>query len=337
MNTHTLGQNQQRSERSFELAHMPINLFASVMGFAGLALAWLAAGHAGVNGADTVGSALRVLTTLLFIGLLVAYSFKVAWYYPSVKQEFAHPVKLNFFAAIPISAILLAQLWLTSNDVIAQFLWALGAIGMLITTLATLNSWLHQERYQPGHVNPAWFIPVVGNMLIPIAGVPLGHVEVSWFFFSTGFVFWVIMMTIVVARLIFQAPLPSRLQPTLFILLAPPAVGFLALTALEAQTLSTLTRVLFYAGLFLGVLMGSNLIRFIRLPFFVSGWAYAFPMAALTLATLKMSALTNHQGLAMFAVALLATLSCLVLLLSYKTVKAAIKGELFVPEPAQQG
>ncbi|AWB32485.1 SLAC1 anion channel family protein [Orrella marina] len=318
------------------LVHFPVNLFASVMGFAGLTLAWMAAGQIGVAGADAIGAVLRVFTTVLFLGLVLAYTFKTAWYFPAVRAEFEHPVKLNFFATIPIGAILLAQLWLPAYDGIARFLWATGTIGMLVSTLATVNSWLHQERFQPGHVNPAWFIPVVGNMLIPVAGVPLGYVELSWFFFSTGFVFWMIMMTIVIARLIFHKPLASRLQPTLFILLAPPAVGFLALHALETNGLTTLTRVLFYTGLFIGLLLASNLTRFMRLPFFVSGWAYAFPVAALTLAAIRMFTLTQYAGLAILSVGLLAALSFLVAVLTVKTIKAGLGGDLFGPEPAPE-
>lgn len=50
----------------------------------------------------------------------------------------------------------------------------------------------------------AWFIQVVGNVLVPVAGVPLGFVDVSWFFFSIGMFFWLILMTLVFNRMIFH-------------------------------------------------------------------------------------------------------------------------------------
>lgn len=48
---------------------------------------------------------------------------------------------------------------------------------------------------------PAWFIPVVGNIIVPLAGVRFAPAEVSWFFFSIGLVFWIVLLAIVMYRL----------------------------------------------------------------------------------------------------------------------------------------
>jgi tellurite resistance protein len=75
---------------------------------------------------------------------------------------------------------------------------------------------------------------------------------------------------------VLHAPLALRLTPTLFILLAPPSVGFVAYTSLSGG-LDAFGRVLYYTALFLGMLFASNALRFFRVPFFVSAWAYSFP------------------------------------------------------------
>ena len=48
-------------------------------------------------------------------------------------------------------------------------------------------------------------------------------------------IFWIVLIAIVFYRIFFHEPNPARLLPTLFILLALPAVGFIAYGALVAQ------------------------------------------------------------------------------------------------------
>jgi tellurite resistance protein len=87
--------------------------------------------------------------------------------------------------------------------------------------------------------------------------VHLAPVEISWFFFSIGVVFWIVLLAVVMYRLFFHAPLALRLTPTLFILLAPPSVGFVAWSGLVGG-LDAFGRVLYYTALFLALLLVSN-------------------------------------------------------------------------------
>ena len=89
----------------------------------------------------------------------------------------------------------------------------------------------------------------MGNVLVPVAGVPLGYPEISWFFFCIGLVFWLILLTIIFCRVLFHHPIPDKLMPTLFILIAPPAVGFIAYLRLAGE-LDSFARVLYFTGLF---------------------------------------------------------------------------------------
>jgi tellurite resistance protein len=193
-----------------------------------------------------------------------------------------------------------------------------------------MSSWIHHTRYEIKHANPAWFIPVVGNIIVPVGGVTFAPAEISWFFFSIGLVFWLVLMTIVMYRLFFHEPLPERLTPTLFILIAPPAVGFLAWIRLNHGEIDAFARILYHAALFLTLLLASNAMRFFRLRFFLSTWAYSFPLAAMTIATLTMA---QQDGLFMpLAVALLAVLSIVLALLTLRTAQGMLRGEICVPE-----
>ena len=312
------------------LEHFPIALFSIIMGATGLALAWLKA-YAVLGLPVVIGEGVRGAASALFLILLVFYSLKILRYPQAVKMEMRHPIRINFFPTVSISLLLLAIAYLESAPDAAFWLWAVGALLHLGFTLAIFGSWLHHTHYEIKHINPAWFIPVVGNIIVPVAGVRLGFSEVSWFFFSIGLVFWIVLLTIVLYRLFFHEPLPARLAPTLFILLAPPSVGFIAYIALTGQ-LDAFARILYYTALFLALLLASNALRFLRLPFFISAWAYSFPLAALTLATLIMSTRLPGPGFHLLGFGLLALLSLVVAVLAFRTLVAIRCQEICVPE-----
>lgn len=309
---------------------MPIALFSMVMGTTGLALAWLKA-HAVLGMPAVVGEGLRGAASALFVLLLVFYVLKALRYPQAVRMEMRHPVRINFFPTVSISLLLLAIAYLESAREMALWLWIAGAALHLSLTLAIFGSWLHHTHYAIQHANPAWFIPVVGNIIVPVAGVHLASPELSWFFFSIGLVFWIVLLTIVLYRLFFHEPLPARLAPTLFILLAPPSVGFIAYTLL-IDGVDAFARILYYTALFLALLLASNAVRFLRLPFFISAWAYSFPLAALTLATLVMNARLPSPVFTLLGFGLLAILSLVVAVLAVRTLIAVGRRQICVPE-----
>ena len=316
--------------RSCPIEHFPVALFSMVMGLTGLALAWLKLHQLG-GAPAAIGGTLRLLASATFIFLAAMYVAKLVRHPQSVRADWMHPVKLNFFPAISIGLILLGAAWARDLPGLAQWIWGLGAALHLGFTLAAMSSWIHHPRYKLEHANPAWFIPVVGNILVPIAGTSFAPPDLSWFFFSIGVVFWLVLMTIVLHRLFFNEPLPARLTPTLFILIAPPAAGFLAWVALVNEV-DAFARVLYFTATFLTLLLASNALRFLQLPFAISGWAYSFPLAAMTLASLEMGARTGSSFHHALGLILLAILSMVVVLLAVKTVAAAAKGKICVPE-----
>ena len=117
----------------------------------------------------------------------------------------------------------------------------------------------------------------------------------------------------------------ERLLPTLFILIAPPAVGFIAYVKMTGAVDGP-SRLLYYFGLFVFVLMIPQLKMLSRIKYYLSWWAYTFPLAALTISTILMY---HHIHLGFFkylALVLLALLSCVVLMLAFMTL-AAVKNK----------
>ncbi|MFZ1828306.1 MAG: SLAC1 anion channel family protein [Candidatus Competibacteraceae bacterium] len=313
-----------------QLEHFPVAIFSMVMGISGLTLVWLKA-HTVLGLPVIVGEGLRGVASILFIILLGVYGLKALRHPQSVVMEMRHPVRINFFSTISISLLLLATAYVEAAPEVALWLWGVGTVLHLSLTLAIFSSWLHHTHYAIQHANPAWFIPVVGNIIVPIAGVRLASPELSWFFFSIGLVFWIVLLTIVLYRLFFHEPLPARLTPTLFILLAPPSVGFIAYLQLN-ENLDAFARILYYTALFLALLLASNAMRFLRTPFFISAWAYSFPLAALTVATLIMSARQPGPFFTLLGLGLLTLVSLVVATLTVKTLIAAGRRQICVPE-----
>jgi tellurite resistance protein len=308
------------------LQYFPIPIFAMVMGLAGLSIAWGKA-RGIFNFHPLIDGLMGLFAGLVFLLLAGIYLTKLIKYPTAVAQELQHPIKLNFFPTISISLILLSIIAFPHDYALSNWLWMTGSLLHLLFTHYVMTSWIHHEHYQIQHINPAWFIPVVGNVLVPIAGVELGHTEISWFFFSIGMMFWLVLFTIIFNRALFHNPMPGNLMPTFFILIAPPAVGFISYSKLNGD-IDNFARVLYHGGLFLTLLFLTQAPRFIRLPFSLSWWAYSFPIAAITIASFVMFQLTGSVVFQSIALALLALVSIMVCFLLYRTIKAVRAGQI---------
>lgn len=314
------------------IAHMPVALFSVVMGLGGFTFV-VRHGETLLGWHHQVSHGLTALTFSLFVLIATGYGAKLLRFPRQVAWEFNHPLRLSFFPTLSISLILLGTLILPARPLLALVLWGIGSAVQLLFTLTILSNWMHHEKFEIAHANPAWFIPIVGNILVPIAGVPLGFPAVSWFFFSIALVFWLILFTILMNRYFFHGPMPDKLMPTLFILIAPPAVGFLSWQALHPGTrLDDFGHLLYMVALFITLLLFFQLRRFTDLPFGLPWWAYSFPMAAITAATMQMYALTGQVFYLILSPVLLAFLTLLILLLAWRTLRALRHGAIFSPD-----
>ncbi|HBS50347.1 MAG TPA: C4-dicarboxylate ABC transporter [Rhodobacteraceae bacterium] len=313
------------------LAHFHVTFFATVMGLAGLTLALHRAEGAMGTGHVASGAALAV-TVLAFAAIALVYALKARAHPQAVAAEWHHPVKLAFFPAISISLLLIGTAARPVAPEAARLVWLLGVAAQGALTLAVISGWIGRRPFQPMHVSPAWFIPAVGNVVVPVAGVSFGFVELNWLFFSTGLIFWLVLLTLVMNRLIFHDPLPARLLPTLVILIAPPAVSFLAWLQLNGGVLDPFARLLYYAALGFAAIVAVQAAGFAKLPFALSWWALSFPVAALTLASFAYAALAWSGAHLALAWGLSALLLGIVGALVARTALAILRDEICKPE-----
>ena len=120
-------------------------------------------------------------------------------------------------------------------------------------------------------------------------------------------------------------------MPTLFILIAPPAVAFIAYLRLTHE-IDAFARVMYYAALFIALLLTVQVKVFLRCEFYLSWWACSFPIAALTVATLIMHEITRFSFFGTLAWVLLAVLSLILVGLVAKTAQAVRQRTICVPE-----
>ena len=213
---------------------------------------------------------------------------------------------------------------------LAQVMWIVGAVGMVVFAWLIVSRWM-SDRQQIAHATPAWIIPVVGLLDVPLAlpslSLPSLH-GVMVLGLAIGLFFAVPLFTLVFSRLVFEAPMPDALQPSLLVLIAPFAVGFSTYVVttghvdLFAESLYTLMMFM------LAVLLPR--LRFLGgcCPFRVSWWAISFPLAASAIAALRFAAAEPSAMTDAAAVVLLALASVAVAGLLIRTLFGLVRGEL---------
>jgi len=317
-------------EQEKGIQYFPIALFSSVMGVAGVAISIRLMEEAqGWN--HTISIIIMLLATAMFIvnGAIVIY--RLVKFRDDVKADFNHPVKMNFFGTISISLLLLALLYYNISIGFSFILWILGVLLQVWLTLAILSKLIWEKEFQLAQFNPTWFIPIVGNIVVPLAGVFHADLIINWVFFSIGVVFTIVYLTIFINRIFFQPALPPPLTPTLFILLAPPGIGVVSYLKLVGE-IDAFVYIVYGVAFYIGLLFVYQIKRFFTIPFFVSWWAYLFPSAAMTNATMHIYHETGIIYIYFLFVIQFVALIILTLILFWKTIGMLINKKLFVKE-----
>ena len=311
------------------LEYLPISLFGSTMGLTGLSVAWKLA-HA-IFGMPLWASDLIALVAILaFITLVLAYGVKLAHAPDKVLAEFRHPIAGNLFGTFLISALLLPIVIAPLSLVTAQVLWVIGAVGMLLFAWTMVSRWM-SDRQQVAHATPAWIVPVVGMLDVPLALPSLGlppMPEVMLFSLAVGLFFAVPIFTLVFSRLLFEAPMPDALQPTLLVLVAPFSVGF-ATYVITVGKIDLFAQALYLLMLFvLAVLIGR--LRLLRrgCPFRVTWWAVSFPLASSAVAALRFVTADSNWFTTEIAWLLLVLATVTIAGLLVRTLVGVAQGEL---------
>jgi tellurite resistance protein len=318
-----------KSIPSDRLQFFPIMMFAIIMGLAGLTLVFKKM-HEALSLPSIIVVSMTVITTVLFFVILFFYILKLIKHRNEVKKEFSHPIRINFFAASSISTLILSMIYRHDIDLAAEIFFIVGAILHIFFTFYTIKFWIN-NNLEMQHSNPAWFIPIVGNLIVPIAGKGFVDDTILYFYFSIGIFFWIILFSIILNRIIFHNQFAPKFMPTLFILIAPPAIGFISYIKLTGG-LDFFAQILFNLGLFFTILVFVMYKNFINIKFFISWWAFTFPMAAITLATILMYDLTQNNFYGILAYVLMTITTIIIILVARQTIIHMTKKEICIME-----
>ncbi|MEG3175341.1 SLAC1 anion channel family protein [Sphingomonas sp. RB3P16] len=313
--------------RYFE--YLPVGFFGSVMGLTGLSIAWKLASQA-YQVSEWISGGIALLAMVWFIVLATAYGIKALTAFDVVRGEFRHPVAGNLFGTILVSLLLLPIVLAPVFRSAAQIIWCVGAVGMVGFAWLMVDRWMG-ERQQVAQATPAWIVPVVGLIDVPLAvpslNLPAAH-GVTVACMAIGLFFAIPLFTILFSRLLFEEPLLLPLQPMLLILVAPFAVGFSSYVATNGQV-DLFAEGLYWIMLFLLAVLLGRLRQLLHCcPFRVAWWSVSFPLAAAAASAVRFAMARPSLVADSIAWGLLALATTVIAALAIRTVVGIARGEL---------
>ncbi len=302
--------------------NLPITLFASTMGLGGLALLYSKIAHA-LGLSEIFFSILKWTDSIVFLILAAVLILRLVSDRQALKAEYDHPLKINFFAAVPISMFLLSALW-QDHTALNTALYFTALVMITLFTLNVAALWFRRSL-DLKFLNPAWFIPVVGNVVAIFTAVK--PYEWLWYYFAVGCTFYILLLGMILFRMIFSDPMPEAMKPTLFIFIAPPSlccVDMVKMTGSFGEGAMIFLSLAIFFTLLIAILWKD----FIKIPFTPSWWAFTFPLATLGAALMAAYENTLTDLFLISALLVFAALFVLVLITAVKTIGAIVKVEI---------
>lgn len=316
-------------EKKGLFGYLPVSFFGSVMGLSGLSIAWRIASSF-YNVPIIISQIIAVTAILAFAALFICYGLKIITSYEDFRAEYSGPLTRSFFGTFTISVLLLPIIIFPYAPTAAKVMWVIGTFLMFLFALHIVSFWIGARQDQL-HVTPAWIIPVVGTLDIPLA---FKLFDISWASEASlaavaiGLFFAIPVFTIIISRIIFFEPMPAKLTPSLMILIAPFAVGFSAYVEVSGH-IDMFAKMLYFIGLFIFITLIPELVKSrICCPFKVTWWAVSFPLSAILVATLKMTINLGEPFFNFLSFFFLIIVSAAILWLTIRTLKGILNGDL---------
>ncbi|MBV8192910.1 MAG: TDT family transporter [Alphaproteobacteria bacterium] len=344
------------------------NWFTVTMGTGGLALA-LNQFPLAVAGLAALSTGLWLANIVLFAVFAGLYTAHWTLFPREARLIFDHPVMSMFFGAIPMGLATIVNGFLAFGppligDIaisIAHALWWVDAAMSLACGLVVPYFMFTRQQHSLEKMTAVWLIPVVAAEVAAASGALLvPHLSAAEAFavLMLGYGLWAYsvplamsILVLLVLRLVLHK-LPDRdVGASAWLALGPIGTGALGLVLLgtdapavfAAQGLAGVGDVAFGLGVIGGtvlwgygawwlLLAALKTVRYLRagLPFNLGWWAFTFPLAVYSLATLALAHVTH---LALFSVAstiLVACLSLFWIVVTVGTAHGAWRGHLFV-------
>ncbi|PID29571.1 MAG: C4-dicarboxylate ABC transporter [Candidatus Cloacimonadota bacterium] len=314
-----------------KIENYPVSFFALMLGIVGFTLVIQKMTDPEVLGlSKEIFSVALTLSVILSFFTVLMYIIKLLLYPGKVAEDYNSPVRINFYPVLAKVLLIYSVIYFPLNQSVSKTLWIAGAIVQFVASIIIIPRWLF-HKFDIKQINPSWFIPIVGNVMVPIVGVNHFDPDISIFFFGSGLMWWTILFVTVIYRIIFHHPVAEKFMPTFFILFAPPAIAFISSVKILGDV-TLFGKILYFISVFMFILIISRLKEFGKIKFYMSWWAYSFPVVALNVATILMYHKTHKIFYRYFALGLGGFLLLIITYLLYRTFKAISKNEVCVAE-----
>jgi len=294
--------------------------FGVGMGLGGLGSAWatIETLHWGpaymAHGIFAIALISVSLVTLMFAAKLIFHR-------SAAIEDFCDTNIANFFPGFTITLLLLSSWFDRLGVPISTTLWTFAALLHVALAVSILRIWV-VHNVDITNTNPSMFVPIVGLFVVPGTLPMEGSTTIALFCFAVALLFWLALLPVVLNRILFHGQLPTQVLPTLFILIAPPALAASAIVVLMGA-FTPIADLFFFAGLFIALLIATMAKQFSSLTFQMSWWAFTFPSAALAGTALKRYTMATEPdfGAGIFAVGLLILATLIIGFVSWCTVR----------------
>ncbi len=322
--------------------------FASVMGTGGLALVSNAYSKYLFILKD-FGIFLTYLNTALFFILLIPWIHRWVKFREYAIRDLVHPAISHFYGTIAIGLLVLSAdyLLILKSFVISFYLWVFGAALTILFSFLIPYLMFIQKDIDLKNVTPAWFIPPVGLIVIPLSGgFFINHfggvireilVFINYFAWGSGFFLYLALFSVVMHRFITHEPMPCGMAPSIWINLGPIGAGTSTLIILASNSYFISFKDIFFGfalifwgfgvwWFFMAVIMTIHYIKNLNLPYSLAWWAFIFPLAAYVSGSHSVASVFQLEVVDYFGFSLYFLLLALWTITSIKTIINLTKG-----------
>jgi tellurite resistance protein len=306
------------------LRSLPLGIYGMVMGLVGLGVAWRSAGAGAWLSESWIALGVAAFALLAALHLV-----KLARHRDLVVAELKNPALLGFCGALPVALSLVAAGLAPHAAPLASLLWWAAYALHLAFMAGGVARWLAGMRL--ADLNTGWIILMVGGIVVPLGGLPLGHVQAATLLFAASVALAPLVMGLVLWRAASAPPLPVAARPTWFVLLAPPMLLYINGPAVWAP--SAWIDAAYVAGMLLALWLLWTARRLRDWPFSMAWWSFTFPLDAVAGAAWRYADAHPAPLWRALAWAALALATAAVLLVGARTLAALRAGTLFAPPP----
>ncbi len=210
----------------------PVGVFPICLGLIGAGLLWRRAAET-LGAPAAIGEIWLALAVALYVVCSGFYALKLARKPDAILDDLRPVPARAAVSAASMSTMLTAAFLAPYAPGLASAVWWVGVLHH--GAHAAIVLWvIAQAKRGERPINPTLYLPFVGQIVAPIAGVPLGWVELSLALYWSAAAAWVVI-TVFSLWTIMREPIPKQLRQGMVIFLAPSGVGVISAEVLDAS------------------------------------------------------------------------------------------------------